>query len=196
MQFRKAFTLAIVAGAAVALAGCDTIRGAAGQGKESPDEFAVVTKAPLVIPPDFNLKPPAPGTAPLNQIEPTNAAQTALFNADPNTVAAAMPASMSMGERYLLANAGVQNADPSIRQAIAADGHGMRGADDDFTRNVLFWNGPTPVPGSTPVDGDTEARRVDAARAGGATTAPAPAPAPPPPAKDDDGTLLDHLWPF
>ncbi|MEI9994508.1 MAG: DUF3035 domain-containing protein [Rhizomicrobium sp.] len=201
MVSRKVLGIALLAGAAVTLAGCDTLRNAAGQGKDSPDEFAVVTKAPLVIPPDFNLKPPAPGTAPANQVEPTQAAQNALFNADPATVAASLPPSMSMGERYLLASAGVQNADPTIRRQIAADGAGMRGSDDDFTKNVLFWNGPTPAPGSTPVDADAEARRVDAARNGGAANAPAaatatPAPPPaPPPAKSDDG-WLSGLWPF
>ena len=29
----------------------------------APDEFRVVTKAPLVVPPDFNLRPPATGQA-------------------------------------------------------------------------------------------------------------------------------------
>jgi hypothetical protein len=201
MHSRSIFALALLAGASLGLAGCDTIRNASGEGKDSPDEFAVVTKAPLVIPPDFNLRPPAPGTAPANQIEPTNAAQSALFNTDPAAAVAAMPATMSMGERYLLANAGVQNADPAIRQQIAADASGMRGSDDDFTHNVLFWSGPSAAPGSVPVDADAEARKVDAARSGGSSTAPAtpgaaPRPAaPPPPAKDDD-SWLDHIWPF
>jgi hypothetical protein len=50
------------------LVGCDSIREAAGITKEPPDEFAVVTKAPLVIPPDYNLRPPKPGAAPTNQV--------------------------------------------------------------------------------------------------------------------------------
>ena len=45
-------------------AGCGDLREAAGLTKKSPDEFAVTTKAPLVIPPDFNLRPPAPGAPP------------------------------------------------------------------------------------------------------------------------------------
>ncbi|HMH65283.1 MAG TPA: DUF3035 domain-containing protein, partial [Rhizomicrobium sp.] len=100
----------------MALTACEDLRKAAGLNKKSPDEFAVTTKAPLVIPPDFNLKPPAPGQEPANQIEPTQAAQNALFNTDPATAAAALPATMSPGERYLLAYARVQDADPAIRQ--------------------------------------------------------------------------------
>jgi hypothetical protein len=31
--------------------------------RDRPDEFAVSRQAPLVVPPDYSLKPPAPGTA-------------------------------------------------------------------------------------------------------------------------------------
>ena len=49
--------------AVLALAGCarGTIQDALGMGKRAPDEFAVVQRAPLVIPPDFELRPPNPG---------------------------------------------------------------------------------------------------------------------------------------
>ena len=202
MYSRRVVQIALAVALAAAASGCSSLREAAGTTKDSPDEFAVVTKAPLSIPPDFNLRPPAPGAAPSNQIEPTNAAQSALFNADPATVAASMPPTMSMGERYLLASAGVQNADPAIRQQLASDIRGMRGADDSFASSVLFWNAPSTADSSTPVDADAEARRIDAARGGAAApagTAPAsapPAPAPAPSQSGDDDSWLDHVWPF
>ena len=200
MHSRSILRIALLLGIASALAGCQSLKDAAGGGKDSPDEFAVVTKAPLVIPPDFNLKPPAPGTAPTNQIEPTQAAQNALFNADPATVAATLPATMSPGERYLLGAAGVQNTDPTIRQQIASDTSGMRGADDSFTNDVLFWQAPPDGAGSKPVDADAEARNLDAAHAGGSAPATPPngtrPPSPPPPADNNDDDWLDHLWPF
>jgi hypothetical protein len=192
MHSRRIVQVALIAGfAAAALAGCTSFREAAGTSKDSPDEFAVVTKAPLVVPPDFNLKPPAPGQAPTNQIEATQAAQNALFNADPATVAAALPPTMSQGERYLLAYAHVQDADPTIRQLIAADVSGMRGADDSFTDSVLFGS-PTPATGTVPVDADAEARRIDAARNGGAPAGARPPADAPPPKSDDSGSW----WPF
>ena len=192
MRSRHHLHLALLCGVAVGLAGCDSVREAAGEGKQSPDEFAVVTKAPLVIPPDFNLRPPAAGAAPTNQVAPTQAAEAALFSADPATVAASLPATMSTGERYLLANAGVQNADPAIRQEIAADSAATRAGDESFTNNVLF-GGSTPAAG-TAVDADAEARRIDAQKAGGAApaTPAAPAPAPPPPEKEH--SWLDDLF--
>src|SRR6201985_1552713 len=98
-----------------ALAGCDSLRTMAGLQKKSPDEFAVTTKAPLVIPPDFNLRTPMPGAPPTNSARPTANAEQALFNtSDPQTVAAGMQGNYSMAEKLLLANAGAQNADQGV----------------------------------------------------------------------------------
>jgi hypothetical protein len=120
------------------VAGCQSIRDAAGLTKQSPDEFAVVTKAPLIVPPDFNLHPPSPGAAPLNQQDPTSAAESSLFNStDPQTVAQGMTGNFTPGEKMLLANAGAQNADPAIRGNMQSDQGVMQGADPAFTNTVL-----------------------------------------------------------
>ena len=41
--------------------GCENAKETIGLTKQSPDEFAVVTRAPLSIPPKFDLRPPKPG---------------------------------------------------------------------------------------------------------------------------------------
>ncbi|MFO1248896.1 MAG: DUF3035 domain-containing protein [Alphaproteobacteria bacterium] len=124
---------------AVALSGCDSIRKAAGLNKKSPDEFAVTTKAPLVIPPDFNLRPPMPGAPPTNQLDPSSNAEAALFaNNDPQTVANGMRGNFTPGEKLLLANAKVQRADPGIRARLNADQRAaVQNADRSFTDRVL-----------------------------------------------------------
>src|SRR5215467_12422137 len=118
---RAGLRLVALAGVAVSLIGCDSIREAAGVVKEPPDEFAVVTKSPLVVPPDFNLRPPKPGAQPTNQISPTDSAQTALFSGDPGTAAAQLPGSFSAEERIVLASSGGANADHAIRKQLASD---------------------------------------------------------------------------
>src|ERR1700743_133826 len=106
----------------VALAGCDSLRRDAGLTKKSPDAFAGGTKGPLIIPPNFNLQPPAPGAPPLNQQDPTSSAQTALFAGDDTAMAAQnLQGSYSPAERMLLATAGAQNSDPTIRAELQAD---------------------------------------------------------------------------
>ena len=57
---RKLATITLLAATSAMLAGCG------GNGvfnRERPDEMAVQRQAPLVVPPDFNLVPPAPGAA-------------------------------------------------------------------------------------------------------------------------------------
>ena len=170
MNIRSSYMLraAVLAGVGLALCGCETIRNAAGMDKMPPDEFAVLTKAPLVVPPDYNMKPPRPGAAPTNQSDATESAQAALFGADPATIAASISGNYSEGEKLLMANAGVANADPIIRQHLQSDRKNMLGADDSFTDEILFWKGPKTDPGK-PVDADAEAKRIDAQKAGQAS---------------------------
>ncbi|BBC71376.1 conserved hypothetical protein [Altererythrobacter sp. B11] len=55
---RKATTILLLAGSSALLGAC----GSGGiMSRERPDEFAVQRQAPLVVPPDFRLEPPAPG---------------------------------------------------------------------------------------------------------------------------------------
>jgi len=129
---------AVFLAAATMLSGCEMLRSAAGNDKQPPDEFAVVTKAPLIIPPDYNLRPPKLGAAPANEVEPSEAAQQSLFGS--GTGSDTSQANMSEGEKSLLANAGAQSVDPAIRQEIATDRHkDEEAASDEFTNTVLFW---------------------------------------------------------
>jgi hypothetical protein len=43
------------------LSGCTGFRQALGMDRVGPDEFAVESRAPLTIPPEFDLRPPQPG---------------------------------------------------------------------------------------------------------------------------------------
>lgn len=49
------------AGLMLLLPGCSGFRQAIGLDRTGPDEFAVESRAPLTIPPDFDLRPPQPG---------------------------------------------------------------------------------------------------------------------------------------
>lgn len=173
---------AVLVAVAVALSGCSWLRSAAGVSKAPPDEFAVLTKGSLVMPPDFGLMPPKPGAAPTNQSDPTNSAQGALFGADATAAAAAMPGTASPGEKLLLAQAGVAGADPQIRQHIKADIEGELAADDSFVNDVMFWQEKKKPEAGNPVDADAEAKRIagqrDAGKAAGTSPEGKAAPEP------------------
>ena len=162
MSVRKLVPLAVIGGLALSLAACETIRTAVGSNKEPPDEFAVVTKAPLIIPPDYNLRPPKPGAPPLNQVSPTESAEAALYSDDPKMVASTISGSYSPAEKMLLAQTGGAAANDSIRQQLAADNAGADSADEGFVNGLLF--GGTTNAGDAPLDADSEKARIDAGK--------------------------------
>ena len=57
-------TLTLAAlGLAFAAGGCSLLPGGGGGGDAGPDEFRVVTKAPLSVPPEYSLRPPRAGSS-------------------------------------------------------------------------------------------------------------------------------------
>lgn len=78
--FRRAAVLAGVMVLAAGLAGCSSSdgRGLLDTGKRAPDEFAVYSRAPLSLPPDYGLRPPAPGEAPKDIVDPRKEAKSVL----------------------------------------------------------------------------------------------------------------------
>jgi hypothetical protein len=172
MRTRKGLRRFVLIGSlgclALSLAACDSIREAVGSNKAPPDEFTVVTKSPLIIPPDYNLRPPKPGAPPLNQVSPTESAQAALYADDPKAVASAISGNYSEGEKLLLAQTGAASATDSIRQQIAADNSSKDSADESFTDQLLF---STPDnSGDAPLNADAEKARLDAAKSGQKST--------------------------
>jgi hypothetical protein len=166
LRMRTVWRAGVLLAAGLSLMSCDTIREAAGITKQPPDEFAVATKAPLIIPPDYNLKPPKPGAAPLNQISPTQSAQTALYGDDTAAVAATINGNYSQAEKLLLAQTGAATADDSIRRTIAADN---ANAEDTgtLTDSLLFGDSSAAASGDAPLDAEAEKARIDAAKNGG-----------------------------
>jgi len=144
---RLVLPLAVV-GVAVALSGCSSVREALGNVKAAPDEFTVVTASPLVVPPDFNLRPPQPGAAPRNQADPSAQAHAALYTTAPEQ---AFNGTYSPGEQMLLAKSGAANVDPSIRQQISTE-TGYDATDPALTDRVLGVGaaGTAPAPQAAP----------------------------------------------
>ena len=94
--------------AALMLAGCAN-NGV--EGRDRPDEFAVARNAPLVIPPDFALVPPAPGSPIPQGSDARTQALEALFGG---------PAPRSDAERQMLNLAGNDRAAMGAR-SVAGD---------------------------------------------------------------------------
>lgn len=142
--------------AATGLAGCQSASKALGMNKVTPDEFRVVTKAPLVVPPDYALRPPAPGEPRPQELQPESAARTALIGAREAQV-------RSDGEKLLAAKAGAEKADPLIRYVVDDEFGDLAHKDKTFADRVMFWRSGKAAAEQTtpaPVDAEAEKKRV------------------------------------
>jgi hypothetical protein len=161
MSVNRVFVAAALI-AAAGLAGCASTRNALGLTKITPDEFRVVTKAPLVVPPDFSLRPPAPGMPRPQELQPESAARTALLGAREGEA-------RSEGEKLLVAKAGADKADPLIRYVVDDEFGDVAHKEKSFADRVMFWRAdkaatPAPVAAlgdtSAPIDPVAEADRI------------------------------------
>lgn len=96
---------AIILAATASLAACGS--GVSIGNRERPDEFAVQRQAPLVVPPEFELVPPAPGAPRPTEGTAAQQALEALFGG---------PSARSALETSALRQAGV--AEPGIRSSV------------------------------------------------------------------------------
>lgn len=102
--------------AALLLGACSNAKETLGLTKQAPDEFAVVKRAPLSMPPEYTLRPPRPGAPRPQELEPSMEARQAIFGTQPAQEAGYY----SEGESILLRDAGAeeQQIDPAIRQRV------------------------------------------------------------------------------
>ena len=80
---RDVFLTFVLALLSFTISGCSNFKQVIGIEPTSPDEFAVESRAPLTIPPDFDLRPPAPGTGRPQEVSAASKAKTAIDNAGP-----------------------------------------------------------------------------------------------------------------
>ncbi|MGV6818995.1 MAG: DUF3035 domain-containing protein, partial [Parvularcula sp.] len=129
---RTAVVFVALGALATTVSGCSSMGKAMGVGKNPPDEFAIVTKAPLSVPPDYALRPPRPGeTRPERQSTSERTRQLLLGDAssEPPT----------QGELALLQQIDAINVDPNIRAILAAENGGRAEKEASFANQLIFW---------------------------------------------------------
>lgn len=97
----------------VGLGGCGETRQALGLDKDPPDEFQVVSRAPLSMPPDFYLRPPEPGAPRPQEGTPRTQAETVIFGETAARTESAPQAPASGGLQLGGALGGMLGGDPS-----------------------------------------------------------------------------------
>ena len=146
----------------LALSACEGIREQLGMTKQSPDEFRVVSRAPLSLPPDFTLRPPEPGIPRPQEGTAAQQARKAVFRLEqPKTQPLNEQVEAdgrSLGELSLLKAAGADKIDPGIRRAIDLETQQINLESEDFIEALVFWRDKE-IPGRV-VDATAEAKRL------------------------------------
>jgi hypothetical protein len=151
----RADLLVLLAAAAVTVSGCGGLRQAIGAAKVTPDEFRVVTRAPLVVPPDYALRPPKPGDPRPQELRPDQDARAAVFGSD-------YGAKATEGEKLLVTKAHAEAVDPSIRAQVDLESAALVRKDEGFANKVLFFrNGKPTAPEGQPLNADAERERLE-----------------------------------
>lgn len=138
-----------------AVTGCASASKSLGLTKSAPNEFNILTKAPLVVPPEYNLRPPKLGESSAENNYSQESARKALIG----DIDDAEP---SQGEIILLAKSKAARANPEIRLVIDGQ-NSVERKSSGFANRVLFWeNGSVRNPNAAPLDPEQEARRLKA----------------------------------
>lgn len=157
MMYRFALSVGAVVLSCGVLSGCSgQIREVLGLEKQAPDEFAVVRRAPLSVPPEFILAAPQPGVRRPQEEASVDQARRAVLGEDGRSLRGQ---EVSRGESVLLSKAGTEKSDPGIRVLLDRE-NTVRGQKKEggILDGLAFWREPE-MPG-TVVDAAAEARRL------------------------------------
>jgi len=151
-------TFLCLMGAAAMLSGCESARKAFSSDKAAPDEFAVYSRPPLSLPPEYKLRPPKPGEAFQRGDSTVATAKQALVG---RAVNRRTPRKVegSAGVIALLRNTGGLTASSDIRATINEEASILSSQDQRFVDKLIFWVDEEPE-GGTIVDAKKEQKRI------------------------------------
>lgn len=132
MRIVRLSTVSLIAVSAVALTACGTVRQSIGLTKVVPDEFLTVASAPLTVPPEYGLRPPAPGQPRPQELAPESAARQILLGQR-------QAITRTPGEQALVTAAGADRADPLARYVVDDEFGDLAHKETSFANRILFW---------------------------------------------------------
>lgn len=127
----KQMTLIAASAAMLSVTACASAPRDPGINDSQQDEFRVVTMAPLTVPPDYGLRPPAQGQALPAEVE-VERVQTTAFGTT-------IGQNASAGERALISAANANAVSPVIRAQLDYEEAGIIRRSPSLADRVLFW---------------------------------------------------------
>lgn len=154
---KKLPEIILLSAAVLALSACSNAKEELGLTRKPPDEFSVVKRAPLAMPPDYALRPPTPGADRPQEANVEDQAREVVFGGEQQEAQKSAPAS---AESMILQKTGGVAADPSIRRVV--DQEVVEEEDDTrpVAERLLGWGGGDDEPAASVVDAQKEAERL------------------------------------
>lgn len=143
-------------GALALLAGCSNAKEQLGLTRNAPDEFAVVKRAPLEMPPEFSLRPPAPGAPRPQEMATQEQAAVAVLGAEESSKKKSK--APARGEDALMADADVRY-NPDIRSIVDYEATQEVDKNQPVVKKLLNI-GKDQLPAAKTVDANAEAQRI------------------------------------
>lgn len=153
---KRQLILTILLTLPLALSACGGAKETLGLTRQAPDEFAVLSRAPLEVPPSFDLPTPQPGAPRPQEQAASEQAQDALFG----TVRRQQSQISSISSDAFLNRLGAPQSDPAIRQKLSEDQ--ARTSPDTPVTEKLFGIVWDEEPGGSAIDAREEAARLQA----------------------------------
>ncbi len=148
--------LCIAAALTIGLTGCSGTKEKLGLTRKAPDEFAVVKRAPLTLPPNYNLRPPEPGAPrPQEQATAAQARQTVFGDQGEQK----QPQETS-AEEIFLQEAGADKASDDIRQVVDEESKTAEDKNKPVAKKLLGLAGGDDEPTAQLVDPAKESERL------------------------------------
>ena len=121
-------------------------------GRKTPDEFAVMKRQPLSMPPEYNIEPPEPGKEPLKQPNPEKKAKQAIFGQTDET-----PSNISGTDNTFLDELGTGEYNPNIRGMLEDELINDPANNKYLIDGLMFWGDKD---NSVVIDNLEEAQRL------------------------------------
>ncbi|MBY0432398.1 MAG: DUF3035 domain-containing protein, partial [Rhodospirillales bacterium] len=141
--------------------------------KMPPDEFSVVSRAPLSLPPSYTLRPPQPGAARPQEGTVREQARSTLIGGGLGSTghlagsSSTPPLGASPAQTVLLNKAGADQVPADIRKQVEEETTQLARADRGLTDKLVFWREPEPY--GEVVDPSKETQRLRSNQALGKT---------------------------
>lgn len=163
MKQNRHMRIFLLIGLTLSVSACGSVRNTLGLEKDSPDEFAVLTRAPLEVPPHLVLPTPVPGKPRPQETAALDQAQQAVFGKDStqenNT-------QTSSAEDQLLQKTGADKASPKIRAVVNNETRELAERNVPTAQRLINLGGKTES-SATVVDAKAELERLRENKANG-----------------------------